>query len=47
MIELHDHVGAEVVLDLHHALRRERVQRAVEMAAELHTLFTDGAQPFE
>ena len=47
VIELHDHVGAEVALDLHHALRRERVLRAVDVAAKLDAVLAHGAQPLE
>ena len=47
VIELHDHVGAEVALDLHDGLRREHVLRAVDVAAELHALFAHGAQRLE
>ena len=44
LVELHDHVGADVALDLHHALRRVLVQRPVDVAAELHAVFLDRAQ---
>ena len=44
VIELHDHVGAEVALDAHHRLRREAVLRAVDVTAELDAVLVDGAQ---
>ena len=43
MIELHDHIGAEVALDLHHGLRREDVLRSIDVAAKLDAVFTHGA----
>ena len=47
VIELHDHVGAEVALDAHHALGREAALRAVDVAAELDAVLVDRAQPLE
>jgi hypothetical protein len=47
VIELHDHVGAKVALDLHHVFRREDMSRSVEMAAELDSALLDGAQAFQ
>ena len=47
VVELHDHVGAEVALDLHHALGRERARRAVDVTAELDAVLAHRAQPLE
>ena len=47
MIELHDHVGAEIPLDPHHTLWREEMQRAVEMASKLHAILAHRPQPLE
>jgi hypothetical protein len=47
VVELHDHVGAEVALDLHHPLGGEHAPRAVEVAAELHPVLADLAQRLE
>ena len=47
VVELHDHVGAQVPLDLHHALGREHAARAVEVTAELHAVLGDRAQVLE
>jgi hypothetical protein len=47
VIELHDHVGAKVVLDAHHRFGRELPKRAIEMAAELDTVLADRAQRCE
>ena len=41
VIELHDHVGAEVALDLHHDLGREETARAVDVGLELDALLVD------
>ena len=47
MIELHDHVGAEVALDLHDRLGREAASRAVDVTAELDAVLVHLAQSFE
>ena len=47
VIELHDHVGAEVALDVHHRFRREDVLRSVDVAAKLDAVFAHGAQALE
>jgi hypothetical protein len=47
VIELHDHVGAQIALDAHHALRREHMLRAIEMTAEFDAVLAHGAQPLE
>jgi hypothetical protein len=47
MIELHDHIGAEVALDLHDQLGREAAARAVDVAAELDAVLIDASQSFE
>jgi hypothetical protein len=41
VIELHDHVRAEVPLDLHHELGRKESARAVEVALKLHAVLAD------
>jgi hypothetical protein len=45
VIELHDDIGAEVALDAHHALGSEAAAGAVDVAAEVHPVLVDGAQP--
>ena len=47
MVELHDDVGAQVALDAHHALRRERVRRAIDVAAKDHAVLAHRPQPLE
>ena len=44
VVELHDHVGAEVALDPHHGFGRERAPRSVDVAAELDAVLDDRAQ---
>jgi hypothetical protein len=44
VIELHDHVGTEVSLDAHDALRGEVASRAVDVALELDAVLVHGAQ---
>ena len=45
LVEGEDHVGAELVLDLHRHLGREPVRRPVEVAPERDTLVVDDGQP--
>jgi hypothetical protein len=40
-------VGAEVALDLHHALGGEAAERAVDVAAEVDAVLVDRAQPLQ
>jgi len=47
VIELHDHVGAQVALDLYHRLGREESARAIDVRLELDAVFIDGAEPCE
>src|SRR3954463_1293242 len=44
VIELHDHVCAEVALDLHHRFRCEPVARSIDVAAELDAILVDRAE---
>src|SRR5213592_359922 len=44
MVELHDHIGAEVALDLHHDLGRKKAARAIDVRLELDTLLIDGPE---
>src|SRR5688572_33350348 len=41
VIELHDHVRAEVALDLHHELGREKSLRAIDVTLELDAVFAE------
>ena len=47
VVELHDHIGAQIALDLHHALRGEHVLRSIDVAAKLHATFLDGPQSLQ
>jgi hypothetical protein len=44
VIELHDHVGAEVAFDGHHRFGSELALRAIDVAAELDALFSDSPE---
>ena len=47
VVELHDHVGAEVALDLHHQLGREADAASVDVALELDPVLVDAAHVLE
>jgi hypothetical protein len=47
VVELHHHVGAEVALDLHHALGGEAERRAGDVAAEVDAVLVDAPHPLE
>src|SRR5206468_9643086 len=44
VIKLHDDVGAEVALDLHHRLGSEESTRSVDVGLEFDAVFIDGAE---
>src|SRR6266852_1986182 len=47
VVELHDDVGAQVALNLHHDLGREESPRAVDVGLELHAFLVDGSKALE
>ena len=47
VVELHDDVGAQVALDLHHDLGREESPRPVDVGLELDAFFIDGPETFQ
>src|SRR5450756_1377780 len=47
VIELHDDVGAQVALDLHHDLGGEKSAGAVDVGLELDAFLADDAKPLE
>jgi hypothetical protein len=44
VIELHDHIRAEIAFDLHHALGREDVFRPVDVTPEFDAALLNRAQ---
>ncbi len=44
VVELHDHVSAEILFDAHHRLGSEPAPRAVEVASEIDTVLVDCTQ---
>src|SRR5438270_11449648 len=44
VVELHDHVGTKVALDLHHRLWGKAVARPVDVTAKFHAVLVHGSQ---
>src|SRR3990170_418802 len=44
MVEGHRDIAAQLPLDFHGALRRERAGGSIDVALELHSMFADAAQ---
>src|SRR4051812_21794887 len=44
VVELHDHVGADVSLDPHDLFRREEPPRSIDVALELDAFFADSSE---
>ncbi len=47
MVEGHRDIGAQLPLDLHGALRRERAAGSIDVALELYSVLADAAKPLK